>query len=96
MKTATGNSRQLAQSASVIGAAILGFGLGAKWGSVIQAFAVVQIVIGAIIHTYGMYVTQMKGSNEKSGRVAKILWVSAWVCLIALIGIFIYLWMIKS
>lgn len=91
MKTATGNSKQLAQSASAIGAAILGFGLGAKWGSVVQAFAVVLIVIGAIIHTYGMYITQMKNGSQKPDTVAKLLWLSAWICLAALVVAIIYL-----
>ncbi|HUR31950.1 MAG TPA: hypothetical protein VMZ69_11005, partial [Saprospiraceae bacterium] len=52
---------RLAQSASALGAAILGFGIGAKWGVVINsAILIAIIIIGGIIHVGGMYVMQIK------------------------------------
>jgi hypothetical protein len=91
MESTASKSKQLAQSASAIVAAILGFGIGAKWGVGVQAFSVFIIVIGAIIHTYGMYVMQMKSGSQKTNTAAKLLWVSAWVCLVALVVLFIYM-----
>ena len=91
METQTSKSVRLAQSASAIGAAILGVGIGAQWGTPLKSFAIVILVIGAIIHIYGMYVTQMRNTTERNGQVAKILWVTAWLCLIALVVLFVYL-----
>ena len=91
METQTSKSVQLAQSASAIGALILGVGIGAKWGTPLESFALVILVLGAIIHTYGMYVTQMKNKTVRTDQFAKVLWISAWLCLIALIVLFIYL-----
>ncbi|HKH60795.1 MAG TPA: hypothetical protein VKA49_08185 [Flavitalea sp.] len=85
------NNAKLAQSASALGAGLLGFGLGAKWGNVITDYALIIIIVGAIFHVWGMYIMQMKKTNEKITHVAKALWISAWVCLIVLIGIMIYL-----
>lgn len=82
---------KLAQSASALGAGILGFGLGAKWGNLIGGYGFIVIFAGAIFHVWGMYIMQMKQINEKNARIAKMLWVSAWICLIALIAVIIYL-----
>lgn len=96
MQTGTTRAKQLAQSASAIGAAVLGFGIGAKWGADIQAFSFIVIIIGAIIHTYGMYITQMKNGSQKNDTAAKVLWFSAWVCLVALVVAIIYLTITQS
>jgi NADH:ubiquinone oxidoreductase subunit 6 (subunit J) len=84
-------SNRLAQSASSLGAGILGFGLGLKWGKNLSGFALVIIIVGAIFHISGMYVIQLKNKPERFNTVAKILWVSAWVCLIVVVVLFIYL-----
>jgi hypothetical protein len=85
------NHIRLAQSASALGAALLGFGIGAIWGNEMsRTILIPTLIIGAIIHVAGMYVTQMKNGDKASG-IAKMLWISAWLCLIILIGIFIYL-----
>jgi hypothetical protein len=89
MKTKN-QTTQLAQSASALGAAILGFGLGAKWGSVLGNWAFGVVVFGAVLHVYGMYIMQMKNQTSRSTTIAKLLWASAWICLIALIGIIVY------
>ncbi|MER2999198.1 hypothetical protein [Pontibacter populi] len=85
------NQQQFAQSASALGAGILGFGLGAKWGSIASDYAVVIILVGAVLHVSGMYLTQMKNTSNITNRAAKVLWYSAWVCLILLIGLLVYL-----
>ena len=84
-------SLQLAQSASALGAGLLGFGIGAKWGNVITNYALLVIVTGAVIHVSGMYIMQMKDVTAKTTGMAKALWVSAWICLLALIAIIVYL-----
>lgn len=86
-----GNNIRLAQSASALGAGLLGFGLGAKWGAGIDSvFLLLILIFGAIIHIAGMYVVQMK-DPAKAGSIARLLWVTAWLCLLSLIGMFIYL-----
>lgn len=92
----TNNYIRLAQSASTLGAALLGFGIGAKWGAFIYAALLTGIIIvGGIIHIGGMYVVQMKDSG-RSNRIAKILWITAWICLVALIAIVLYLLLTKK
>jgi hypothetical protein len=85
------DTSKLAQSASALGAGILGFGFGAKWGLGITNYAFLLIIIGGILHVYGMYVMQMKNKSHKTYGVAKALWISAWICLVALAVIVIYL-----
>ena len=85
------NQQQFAQSASALGAGILGFGLGAKWGSIASDYALVIILIGAALHVSGMYLTQMKNTSSSTNKAARVLWYSAWVCLILLIGLLVYL-----
>ncbi|GAA4749143.1 hypothetical protein [Flavisolibacter ginsenosidimutans] len=87
---------QLAQSASALGAGILGFGIGAKWGNVVSSYSLLIIIVGAVIHVFGMYIMQMKNVTAKPTGIAKALWISAWICLIALIAIIIYLLIVKK
>ena len=82
---------KMAQSSSALGAGILGFGLGAKWGLGIDRFAFLIIIVGGILHVYGMYIMQMKNHTVRTHGIAKILWISAWICLVALVAIVIYL-----
>ena len=83
---------QLAQSASSLGAGFLGFGIGAMWGLGISnpiLFAI--MIVGGIIHIAGMYIVQMKNSPINAGRIAKTLWITAWICLLFIVGFVIYL-----
>lgn len=85
------NYERLAQSASSLGAGLLGFGIGAIWGTALSNIVlIITLIIGAIIHVAGMYVLQMK-NKMRADSIAKILWISAWICLLSLIAIFIYL-----
>ena len=82
----------LAQSASALGAGILGFGIGALWGNIINStILITMIVIGAFFHVYGMYIMQMKNAGKYAGTIAKTLWITAWICLLSIIILFIYL-----
>ena len=90
------NSKQLAQSASALGAGILGFGLGAKWGLSINNYAIWIMLVGAFFHLYGMYVMQMKDQDKNSQGIAKVLWISAWICLIAVIVVIGFLLLTKK
>ncbi len=84
------DSFKLAQSASALGAGLLGFGVGAKWGaSLDNTILLVVLIAGTAIHVTGMYIMQMK--EERVGHMAKLLWVTAWISLLALVGLFIYL-----
>ena len=88
--TSSNTTGRLSQSASTLGAALLGFGIGAKWGTAINnTILIVVLIAGAFIHIAGMYVMQMK--TKQADTYAKVLWITAWVCLIALIGLFIYI-----
>jgi hypothetical protein len=82
---------RLAQSASTLGAGILGFGIGAKFAYIMSDYAIWIILIGAFLHVYGMYVVQLRNKSGKAQGIAKALWVSAWICLFALVALFIYL-----
>lgn len=87
------NNTRLAQSASALGAGLLGFGIGAKWGFKIDSsILLIVLVLGAIIHIVGMYVVQMKDAAT-AGTIARVLWATAWLCLLALIGLFIYIFL---
>ena len=89
-------SAQLAQSASALGAGLLGFGIGSKWGNVITNYALLVIIVGAFIHVFGMYIMQMKDVTAKTTGIAKALWISAWICLLALVVIVVYLFIEKK
>jgi hypothetical protein len=91
----TNKQSRLAQSASALGAGLLGFGIGTKWGNVVGNYALLIIIVGAVIHVFGMYVMQMKDTSGKAKGLAKVLWVSAWICLIALVAIIVYLLIMK-
>ncbi|MBE7170471.1 MAG: hypothetical protein INR73_07770 [Williamsia sp.] len=81
---------RLAQSASAIGAGILGFGIASKLGLSIGNYAFIIVVVGGILHVWGMYLAQMKNAGVTSTGIAKILWISAWLCLFALIMLVVY------
>ena len=85
------NTTRLAQSASALGAGLLGFGIGAIWGYMIAAYAIVLIIISAVFHIWGMYIMQMRNQSKSAEISARILWASAWICLIVLVAIIVYL-----
>ena len=90
------NTTKLAQSASALGAGILGFGIGAKWGDIISTYAIIIILIGAIFHVWGMYMMQMKNQSKNTATIARMLWISAWICLITIVVIIGFLLLTKK
>lgn len=94
MQTNSNNIR-LAQSASALGAGILGFGIGAKWDFYIRSYALIIILFGAVIHVWGMYIMQLREATPQANAMAKLLWISAWVCLVVLVGLVIFLTITK-
>jgi hypothetical protein len=66
---------RVAHSASAIGAGILGFGLGAFWGSALKNYALWIILVGAVIHVSGMIIVQYTNKLEKNTLMAKALWI---------------------
>ena len=85
------NTQKLAQSASALGAGLLGFGIGAKWGNIISSYALIIVIVGAIFHIWGMYIMQMKNQSKNTATLARLMWISAWICLIALLIIIVFL-----
>ncbi len=86
----TENISKLAVSSAALGAAIVGFGLGAKWGTWLGGYSFLVIVAGGFFHVYGMYILQMKNISARVHGIAKLLWISAWICLVALVVLVIY------
>lgn len=86
------DNKRIAQSASALGAGLLGFGLGASFGANINRFLILLVLIlGGIIHIAGMYVLQMKNPSAKAGTMVRALWFTAWLCLLSLIALVVYL-----
>jgi len=81
---------RVAHSAAAIGAGILGFGFGAFWGSGLKSYALWIIIVGAVIHVAGMVIVQYTNRSKENTPMAKALWISAWICLVALIGLIVY------
>ena len=54
---------------SVFGAGILGFGLGILLAGYLQKFAIWLILIGIIMHGWGMYKMHSKNLNKKTFSV---------------------------
>lgn len=83
-------SQNLAISASALGAGILGLGIGILWGNYISGYGITIAITGAIIHTVGMYILQLNKPEAHIRGYAKMLWFSAWLCLLLIILLFIY------
>ncbi|MGZ5283688.1 MAG: TRADD-N-associated membrane domain-containing protein [Bacteroidia bacterium] len=83
-------SQNLAISASALGAGILGLGIGILWGKYISGYGIAIAITGAVIHVVGMYLLQLNKPGAHIRGYAKMLWFSAWICLILIILLFIY------
>lgn len=76
---------KLEELASTVGAGILGLGLGALLSNYFQRYAFGIILIGLIMHGWGMYMTHHQ--NKKAISWMNILY---WFCWIIIIGLAIY------
>ncbi|MCX9010729.1 MAG: hypothetical protein OIN66_06355 [Candidatus Methanoperedens sp.] len=90
---------KLAELASTFGAGVLGFGLGALLVDFVQQYALLIILIGLMMHGWGMYKTHLQ--NKKEGdhkdstlqiKPGEFSWINLlyWLCWIIIIGLAIY------
>lgn len=75
---------KLAETASTIGAGIIGFGLGTLLSNYFSQYTPWIILVGLVMHSIGMY--KMRFEYKTTG--AKILY---WLCWIILFGLAVYL-----
>ena len=74
---------------SVIGAGILGFGLGILLSNFYSRFAWPIILIGIVMHSIGMYLVH-KNKHNKNLAISDALY---WICWIILLGIvLVFIW----
>lgn len=73
-----------AELASSTGAGILGAGLGALAAAYVGRYAVVLVIAGAMLHTWGM---RERHRLEREGGAERVWWFEAlyWSCWIALL-----------
>ncbi len=72
---------------SVIGAGILGFGLGTLLTNYFQDLSWIIIILGIILHGFGMYRVY---KEQDKNLVGKIMYRICWIILIILLLIFIF------
>lgn len=75
---------KLEELASTVGAGTLGFGLGALLSNYIRQYAFGIILIGLIMHGWGMY-----GTHHQKKEIS---WINLlyWFCWIIIIGLAVY------
>lgn len=90
---------KLEELASTVGVGIIGFGLGALLANFIQQYAFGIILIGLIMHGWGMYRAHHRNKKERDHinsisqiKVSEISWINLlyWFCWIIIIGLAIY------
>jgi hypothetical protein len=87
MRLITTSSEEI--GTSVIGAGILGFGLGILIYSFFEGLAWLMIIVGAVIHSIGMYLIH-RGRHDKKLRIGDIFYWLCWIILIIIFFIFIW------
>ncbi len=89
---------KVAEIASTLGAGILGFGMGALLGDYIQQYSFWIILIGLIMHGWGMYKTHQnkKESGHENSisqiKLSEFSWINLlyWLCWVIIVGLAIY------
>ena len=78
-----------AQTTSAIGAGILGAGIGIRFGAALAPFAIVAILLGLVMHAWGMFDRHRLEAHAELPRVwwAELLY---WVCWALLAGLFVH------
>lgn len=85
---------KLAELTSGIGALVLGVGLGARFGRLFSSIAIPILVIGIVMHAWGMF---DKNRIEKgAGTLPRFELYLYWVCWILLLALAAYLVFSKS
>lgn len=86
MSKITASSEEI--GTSVIGAGILGFGLGLLLYSFFESLAWPIIIVGVIIHSTGMYLVH-KGRQDRRFDIGRLFYWICWIILIIILFIFI-------
>ena len=75
-----------ADTTSVVGAGVLGAGIGILLGRVLEAYTIPIIALGLLMHAWGMYDKHRLESGVDSGRLwwAEALYWGCWIGLLAL------------
>ena len=78
-----------AETTSAIGAGVLGAGVALLFAELLRSYAVPILVLGLVMHSWGMYDKHRLEVNEGAVR---IWWVEAlyWGCWVALAGLLVY------
>ena len=78
-----------AETTSAIGAGVLGAGIALLLADLLKANAVPILVIGLVMHSWGMY---DKHRLEANAGAVRVWWVEAlyWGCWVALAGLLLY------
>jgi hypothetical protein len=76
-----------AQTTSAIGAGILGAGIGIRFGAALEPFAILAILLGLVMHAWGMFDRHRLEAHTELPRVwwAEMLYWVCWVMLVALL-----------
>ena len=85
---AVGARLKRAQTTSAIGAGILGAGIGIRFGRVLEPFAILAILMGLVMHAWGMFDRHRLELHAELPRVwwAEVLYWVCWVMLVALLA----------
>ncbi|MEW6035142.1 MAG: hypothetical protein AB1529_00885 [Candidatus Micrarchaeota archaeon] len=75
--------------ASASGAGVLGFGLGALLATYFQSYALLIILIGLMMHAWGMY-RKHEAEKVRQGAFPLLMDLLYWVCWIVLTVLAIY------
>lgn len=86
MRKITASSEEI--GISVIGAGILGFGLGLLAYSFFMGLAWPIIIVGIIMHSIGMYLVH-KGRQDRKFDIGNLFYWICWIILIIILFIFI-------
>ena len=78
-----------AETTSAIGAGVLGAGIALLFASVLKSYTVPILVLGLVMHSWGMY---DKHRLEANAGAVRVWWVEAlyWGCWVALVGLLVY------
>lgn len=83
-------SLKRAEFLSGIGAVVLGMGLGLFFSKFLRAYTVLLLIIGLLVHAWGMF---DKHRLENASTSARLWWAEAlyWICWAALLALVAYI-----
>lgn len=90
MESAKASRMRKAELLGVVGALVLGMGLGLLLASFLMPYAVAFLLVGLLMHAWGMF---DKHRLETASSVSRPWWAALlyWVCWIALLLLVLYL-----